>query len=384
MNKLIRFFISFYFIFYFLFLPENSFSENKEFHIPLRRNEEVLLGFYDYEKYIVLSRINNILSLKKIYSDRRITELNHNFSEGEIIYVNFFEAYNINKFVYLIKNNDQYFLKIFDENFNLIYENRILDSNLKLINIFLWKEQAKLLFFVNDNNYLKIFSFDLNNNLTNSINTNIIIDENDLRVKSSQHYLFLGIKKNRDSSLFVFDRFLNLLDQSFWENLRLNDYDFIGNTLYLCGYDNNNYIKIKSYNFINRRITEYDVGEIKFQNLLKCDYLSGDVNDLFYLYDQNKNLNLRSLFSPLNLIAENIHSHRDKIIEPYHKNEEFFDGFINYIISNSSRLNILKFNIYNENFSVRNYNNSDFLSSDNNVVFLKNNLLNRLIIFNDN
>lgn len=383
MIKTIRLF--FYFIIIFLlFSIKEIYSQDREIHIPLRRNEEVLLGFYDYEKYIVLSRINNILSLKKIYSDRRITVLNHNLSEGEIIYVNFFEGYNINKFVYVIKNNDQYFLKIFDDNFNLIYKNRILDSNLKLINIFLWKQQSKLLLFVNDNNYLKIFSFDLNNYLTNSINTNIIIYENDLIAKSSQHYLFLGIKKNRDSSLFVFDRSLNLIDQSFWENLRLNDYDFIGNNLYLCGYDNDNYIKIKSYNFINRRITEYDVGEIKFQNLLKCDYLSGDVNDLFYLYDQNKNLNLRSLFSPLNLIAENIHSHRNKIIESYHKNEEFFDGFINYIISNQLRLYIIRFNIYNNNFSIKNFNRSNFVGFDNSVFFIKNNLLNRLIILDFN
>jgi hypothetical protein len=383
MIKTIRLF--FYFIIIFLlFSIKEIYSQYREIHIPLRRNEEILLGFYDYEKYIVLSRINNVLSLKKIYSDRRITELNHNFSEGEITYVNFFEDYNINKFVYVINNNDQYFLKIFDENFNLIYENRILDSNLKLINIFLWKEQYKLLFFVNDNNYLKIFSFDLNNNLTNSINTNIIIDKNDLRVKSSQHYLFLNIKKDNGSSLLVFDRSLNLIDQSFWENLRLNDYDFIGNTLYLCGYDNNYYIKIKSYNFINRRITEYDVGEIKFQNLLKCDYLSGDVNDLFYLYDQNNNINLRSLFSPFNLIAENIHSHRNKIIESYHKNEEFFDGFINYIISKPLGLYIISFNIYNNNFSIKNFNRSNFVGFDNGIFFIKNNLLNRLIILDFN
>jgi len=372
-----------FFCFYFLFLAKDIYSQNTEINIPLRRNEEVLLGFYNYEKYFILSKINNILILKKIYPDRRINEFVTS-ATGEIIHANFFEDNDLNKIIYVFKNNDQYYLKIFDENFNLYYDNRIFDSNLKLINVFLWKEQSKLLFFTKENGYLKIFSFELNNNILNSTNTNITLEKDILNIYSYQHYLFLIEENDRGSNIFVFNRFLNLINISFWENLKWQDYDSVGNILYLCGYDKNRYIKIFSYDFINRRILEHNAGEVKFENLLECDYISGDINNLFYLYNQDRKMILKSLYSDINLILENAYIPRGKIEKSYHKIDDLFDGFISYIISNPYRINILRINIHNNNFSLRNYSNSYFINVDNNVVFIKNNFLNIITILDFN
>jgi len=381
MSKFSRFLVYFYLIFAILFLTDKSYSQSRDLHLPIRRGEDAFNGYYNFEKYYILSKISNRLTLTKINPDRTRQLVNYD-TGNKIIYSNFFENNDV-KIILVTKDSDYFYLKIFDEDFGLLYSNNIVNADSALTDIFWWNEQSKLLFFINEDGFLKIISVDLANNRLSVINTNTSI-VNILKIKSSTHYLALTTNVNLISEIFIFNEFLDLIDQSLWQNLFWHDFSFAGNNLYLCGYGKDDYLKIVSYNFISRVVEEYDLSNNRFEGLLSCNYLSGDINDLFYLYNQGNNLELKSLLSNLNLSFDNSYNSDDSLKKVYYKDDELFDGFINYVFSSNRGLKINKINIHSEELILKNYPRSNFITVDNNVVFLRNNWLNRLIIFNDN
>jgi len=374
--------------FIFLFLLSNlSFAQEINFAL---QNGERLLKIYRLEnKNYILSYHGHYIILR-VFNNNQLLKIKTLFSQNQLIDVYFNEDVNNNLFIALIiKNNEGFNLKLLDENLN-IFREEILTNNLNdefIISKYLNSQNQLLTIFKNELSWhLILFNFDNYQKRENYLP--IFKEESFIQLNSNLFFIAVVYKNlnNNQYKFYIFDKDLNLIDTRFLENkFQFFDLSLVGNLIYFCGKNNHHQLSLAIFNIHNRNIDYHPIENIIINNQLKCLYLSGDINDLVVVYNNNDHFKLKFLNSDLEINFDNLPIFDIKKLNI--ADENIFDGYIKIIGQNRSHTFFIKAQIYENNYYLKSFQRyfyvNDFFDylTGQNFILLQNN--NRGKIYSD-
>ncbi|GIW65651.1 MAG: hypothetical protein KatS3mg094_170 [Candidatus Parcubacteria bacterium] len=353
-----KYILIFYLNFIFLiFLSNLGYAEY--ITVPINKNERLLKVYYWENLVYILSKYNNYLRLRIYENNILVNNFSKNF-DGEIIDVKFIEIGDALLIVVLNKNlND----------FKIIFLNNSLDINQEInlsrlveyqfINWEYLDSQGSIILIFKNLDLLKIFKFDLNNNLSSETTFNIHPKEKFIKLINNNFDILLITKdeSNYFYKLYLLDSLLNLIySTSLDSNFRFSEVSNIGGIYYLCGLNSDNNFYLITFNSYNLSLGYELERNIKIDDRISCKYIEGDINDLLLIYYYNNNLQIKFLnYFPNNLLfnlrLNNYFDIREiKVSEP-----EVFGGNINLILDNRYRSIFFKINIFHNEILVNKY-----------------------------
>lgn len=346
-------------IFILVFLFSINFSKAEIYSFPLFRNEELLKVYRFQNRDYILSKNNNLVTLR-IFENNRLFNIKNIFISDNFLDVYFIEdneELKISLITYLLT---EFKIKILDENFNILREiNFSLPDNYQLSKLKYLSDQNKLFFIFSGLNNFYITTVSVDNYFVNERILNISSEEKLFDLIFNNFYTLIINKKTNYYKIYILNRNLELVNQfELNSNFEFFDGTTIGNTFYLCGKnDLNQFYLIKIFNNVSdSRVFP----EIKINNKLYCRYTEGDINDLFIVYD-DQYFKIKFLNNNSELLT-NI-SNLFEIKEIKFPESEIFNGNIKLIGKNSYRVYFNRLNLFNYNSEIKSFSGFNYIDN---------------------